>query len=156
MNADPLAALRPLHAPDPVSWWPPAPGWWLSALLLLLFVCGMTLLIRRTLQRNRYRRAAAAELAQLLAATRDGLEPRVFAAAASALLRRAALAHYPRHEVAHLTGAAWLAFLDRSGATGEFSNGPGRALQDAAYDPSAPCDVDALQRLCHDWLRRHR
>ena len=28
---DPLAGLRPLHRPLPVSWWPPAPGWWLLA-----------------------------------------------------------------------------------------------------------------------------
>jgi len=156
MNPDPLAALRPLHAPDPIGWWPPAPGWWLAALLLLAIVSAVTLLIRRWRRRNRYRRAALSELAWLHAQARNGMEARQFAAAASILLRRAALAHYPRNQVAMLTGTAWLEFLDRSGATSEFSQGPGRALQDAAYDPSAPCDIEALQRLCHDWLRRHR
>ena len=33
--SDPLAELRGYHPPDPVSWWPPAPGWWLLALLIL-------------------------------------------------------------------------------------------------------------------------
>ncbi|MDP7406676.1 MAG: DUF4381 domain-containing protein, partial [SAR324 cluster bacterium] len=29
MNQDPLAALRDVHLPPAVSWWPPAPGWWI-------------------------------------------------------------------------------------------------------------------------------
>ena len=29
MKQDPLAALRDIHMPEAVAWWPPAPGWWL-------------------------------------------------------------------------------------------------------------------------------
>ena len=36
---DPLAQLRDIHLPEPVSWWPPALGWWLVAMTV------MTLLI---------------------------------------------------------------------------------------------------------------
>ena len=31
---DPLAALHPLRTPEPIGWWPLAPGWW----VLLMFV----------------------------------------------------------------------------------------------------------------------
>lgn len=29
--------LRDIHLPDPVSWWPPAPGWYGVLLLLIIF-----------------------------------------------------------------------------------------------------------------------
>jgi hypothetical protein len=35
-NNDALANLKPLIAPEPISWWPLAPGWWLVGAALLL------------------------------------------------------------------------------------------------------------------------
>jgi hypothetical protein len=154
MNADPLAALRPLHAPDPIGWWPPAPLWWLAGLLSLVLVGLGIRALWRHVRRNRYRRAAQRALS---AAWRDAAgQPDRFAAQATQLLRRAALTRYGPAPVASLTGGAWLAFLDRSGRMEGFASGPGEALARAPYDPSAPCDAAALERLCRRWLRRHR
>lgn len=38
---DALANLKPLVAPEPVSWWPPAPGWWILGVTLLLLLAGL-------------------------------------------------------------------------------------------------------------------
>lgn len=166
---DPLAALRDWHLPDPVSWWPPAPGWWLIVGLVL---AACALVLRwwwRRRQQGAPARAAMAELGRLragLAADGDG---RHYAAAVSALLRRLALARYPREQVAGLTGADWLAFLDRSGGGGRFAEGPGRVLAGIPYRlPEGPLDdrgrdqtdptLDSagLARLAGDWIRAHR
>ena len=46
--------LRGLHFPEPISWWPLAPGWWL---LLAIFLVVLGLLLRSWLRRRA--RAAA-------------------------------------------------------------------------------------------------
>ena len=53
MDPDQLP-LRDLHLPDPVGWWPPAPGWW-----LLLATLAMLLIWLAVVLRSRHRRGAA-------------------------------------------------------------------------------------------------
>ena len=73
----------------------------------------------------------------------------------STLLKRVALARFPRKEVASLTGNAWLTFLDRTGGDGGFVSGPGRVLATAPYAPNAVVDHAALIDLAKDWVRRN-
>ncbi len=47
---DPLAQLRDIHLPDPISWWPPAPGWWVLAVVVLALLFFMTRKVRHTVQ----------------------------------------------------------------------------------------------------------
>ena len=42
-NNDVLANLKPLVAPAPISWWPPAPGWWILGAILLIALVGLTI-----------------------------------------------------------------------------------------------------------------
>lgn len=147
MNPEALP-LRDLHLPEAVGWWPPAPGWWLLfGLLLLLLALAARALYRRH-RRNAARRLALAELARLKSAWDRDRNTAVLAARTSDLLRRAMLAYAPRHEVAGLTGHAWLEWLDRGLERQPFSRGPGRNLSDLPYrDPAAGAvevDVDGL------------
>lgn len=156
MNADPLAALRPLHLPDTVGWWPPAPGWWLLGIALIAVVTLGIRALRRRRRRSRYRRAALAELAACAREARASGDAQGFAANASAILRRAALHRYPRARVAPLCGDAWLAFLEESGRISGFRDGAGRVLGEAVYAGTLQCDVSALEELCRHWLKAHR
>jgi hypothetical protein len=158
MNADPLAQLRDWHLPDPIQWWPPAPGWWIAAgvvVAVLLWLAGVRW--RRHRRRGAAARSALRELAALRAAVRADGDTRAFVAALSRLLRRLALARFPREQVAGLTGDAWLAFLDATGGGDGFRHGPGRALADLVYgatragDP--PPSSDVLAELAETWIR---
>ncbi|MBK8637323.1 MAG: DUF4381 domain-containing protein [Chromatiaceae bacterium] len=150
---DPLAELRGYHLPDPVSWWPPAPGWWLLALLglsLLGLLAGW--LVRRH-RRGAASRAAQAELAAIRAALAQDGDTAACARGLSRLLRRFALVRFPRRAVAGLSGEAWLAFLDAQGGAGRFQSGPGRLLLDAPYRPPQDLPIAELAGLVEDWIR---
>ncbi len=68
MNNDALANLKPLIAPPPIPWWPPALGWWiLGAVLLLLLVIFLIFCWRRWRHhRNTAYQREAMQLIELL------------------------------------------------------------------------------------------
>lgn len=158
MTAEALAELRDWHLPDPVSWWPPAFGWWLVAVLILI-----ALIVARSRgwqwqhwpRRTVLQRAARRELAQLQRELETSGDRRRYLAAVSRLLRRLALAQYPAAQVAGLTGEAWLAFLDATGGAGAFSDGVGRVLIEAAYRPDLAddCDIEPVAALVERWVK---
>ncbi|SFM53632.1 DUF4381 domain-containing protein [Shimia aestuarii] len=141
---DLINQLQEVPDPAPVSMVPQTQGWIVLAGFLL---AALLLLLRAVLRRHRanaYRRAA-------LAALRDAGDDPV---AVSAILKRAALAAFPRAQVASLTGNGWLAFLEDTSQAAGFRDGPGQALADAAYSPN-PQLVHGLNALACEWVRGH-
>jgi hypothetical protein len=156
MTPDPLAQLRDYHLPEPVSWWPPAPGWWLLALIALLALVWLALFLRRHLQLRAARRLALRELKALEQAFEHKPDATTLLRELSRLLRRFALARFPREQVAGLSGADWLAFLDRQHPGLGFLDGPGRRLLDAPYRPAAAAeDLPELIGLVRRWIARN-
>jgi hypothetical protein len=140
-----LSHLADIVMPLPIGWWPLAPGWWI---LGAAFIAAAAILIGQAVLRyraNAYRRAALAELARV-----DGSAD---IAGISAVLKRAALAAYPRATVAGLTGTGWLAFLDRTGGTDAFTR------SSAGFDrmeAGVHADKAAIVAAARRWLKRHR
>ncbi|GAB4066823.1 DUF4381 domain-containing protein [Ancylobacter sonchi] len=152
MDEADLSRLADIVVPPPVAWWPPAPGWWM--LLAALLAAGLILLVAavRRWRRNAYRREALAALDRLGPATdAAGI------AAVSAVLKRTALAAYPRDQVASLTGRAWVAFLDRTSGSQTFS---ASGLAGAASGAPAGEETEqlgaALLAAARRWVTHHR
>jgi hypothetical protein len=143
--------LRDIHMPAAPPLWPLAPGWWLFAALAVAAIGVLAWRLLGLWRARRRRERIVAEL-ERLGAERTGP---ALVGDVSALLKRAALSRFPRAEVAGLTGADWLAFLDRTGGAGAFARGPGRVLADGAYAPRQDCDADALIGLARRWLRKN-
>lgn len=150
MNATPLP-LRDIHLPEPISWWPPALGWWLLAGTLL----GIGIAIqawRMWRARFRIRDAALAEIARIRARHARHADPALLAADLSALLRRVCLHLHPPHQVASLTGPAWLELLERTTPHFSFSNAGGAPLINAPFEPDPIFDPEALLNACQGWI----
>ncbi|GAA4652436.1 DUF4381 domain-containing protein [Kistimonas scapharcae] len=154
-----LEALRPNHLPDPVTWWPPAPGWWLAALIVLAGVGISAFLLYRHYARNRYRRAALQESQNIAAALENGEDSHAFVSDLNRLLKRVALSAWPRDTVAALHGNAWLDFLDKTSRSNDFTTGPGQVFGDERFAPGVhtlnQTEIDQLQRLVERWIRKH-
>ncbi len=151
MNPDATLPLRDIHLPDPVSWWPPAPGWWALLLLLVLLIALAGWLWHRHRQRA-VQRAAQTALQTIAARYQADGDNAALARDLSILLRRVCLSHYPRQQVAGLNGEAWLAWLDRDLEQRPFQTGIGRVLLNAPYQPQVDYDGAALIRLCRQWI----
>jgi hypothetical protein len=147
-----LSNLRDIVLPPDVPLWPPAPGWWIVAAACAAAAGGIAAMAMLRHRRNAYRREALRALERI-----DGLAEPAAAWQVSTVLKRAALVAYPREEVARLSGAAWLDFLDRTGRTEAFTQGPARALPALAF--GGPGDKEAMAAIVEEarrWIRAHR
>jgi hypothetical protein len=160
-----LDQLHPLLLPAPAPWTPQTPGWAVLAAAVLLLLGWAAWRGWRRWRANRHRRLALAELRRLRSALHapDTTPPQRLAHARRLpeLVRRLALAHAPRTDVAPLQGAAWADCLDRSlrDAARPFTQGAGRRLVDWAYLPETALPWDELEpllALLERWVRRHR
>ena len=150
---DPLAQLRDIHLPAEVSAWPPGPLWWVLMLLCLgLAALALTWWLRRR-ERRRYRSLATEELQVLLMQWREDQDGDSYRSSANRVLKRAALAAFPRAEVAGLSGASWAQYLDQhcEGST------LGNLIDDRFYAPAGESlDPEALHQASLYWLKNHR
>lgn len=125
--------LRDLHLPEVIGLWPLAPGWWV---LIALGVAGIGYLLYGQYQKWRWnaaRRLALSELRRVRTEYEGGADALTLGKELSELVRRSMLAYAPRGDVAGLTGASWLAWLDRGLANNPFTEGAGKTLETLPY-----------------------
>jgi hypothetical protein len=154
--------LRDIHLPEPVSWWPVAPGWW--ALLALLVVAIVMFAVLRKVNRNRrlnrlLRDEIRHELETIKQHYHQSANAVMLARELSQLLRRAGISYYSASNIAGLTGDDWLRFLAQTHSNERpklsFSSDNARTLLTAPYlDDNAQIELDAerLIALCESWL----
>ena len=147
-------ALRDIHLPGEISFWPPAPGWWILVALIIAAVAGGIWLYRHNRQLKLSATRMAREQLQLIVARyQSDKDPLELIQQLSVLLRRLSISLYPRTEVASLTGQAWLEFLDRQSAQQNFSTGSGRLLSEAPYRRTVDAaEAEQVLQYCQQWI----
>ncbi len=150
---DLIARMRELHLPDPVGWWPPAPGWWALAVVVLIAAGVVWGFWHR---RGALRRAALSELRRIREEYQENNDTRRLMSELSVLLRRLALGRSPRSQAAGLTGEAWLHYLDEAAGDDIFAVGEGRLFASSPYRAGGvpPGTADRVIDLVEHWIRR--
>ena len=142
----PLDNLHDFYQPPPPAWTPQTVGWYVVFAIAGLFLLWLVIHNVRRWRANRYRREALHELAMA--------QPQEF----SALLKRTALAAWPREKVASLSGESWLAFLNQTASGELFRDSPSNRVEEVALRamPLSGNDEQALRAAIANWIRRHR
>ena len=149
-----LEQLRPDILPDPVSGWPPAPGWWLLAAIVLLALLFIVYRLIRFYMSRRYRRRALKAVKHLHRSS-GNMKPASLLGHYNRILKQASLTAYPEQDVAGLHGIQWLTFLDQAASTNGFTHGHGRALGTTRFAPAPEVDIEGLYQLTCHWIRKH-
>ena len=154
MNPDLLSQLRDIHASPELPWWPPAPGWWVLALLLLLVLAWLTRRAMnnyRVLQRRRHMLAWVDGLQASLDAEHH---PQAFLSTLNQIFKIVALRAFPERRCAQLSGREWVDFL-REQIGDSADAGALAALATGPYEPAPGFDAIELCELTRTWIRRH-
>lgn len=147
---DPVAGLIDMPLPAPIGLWPQTIAARVVCIAILIAVAAMVGRWLYLWHANRYRRAALADLDRILKGSSA-----IVVSQLALLVRRTALAVFPRQKVAELSGDAWLAFLDHSYGGHEFSTGAGRVLSRGPYEPPQGALAADLPDLVRRWIRTH-
>ncbi|MGC1183351.1 DUF4381 domain-containing protein [Legionella sp.] len=154
-KTDLLAQLKDIHLPNPVSWWPLAPGWYVLITLVLL----LTLYLVCRAYRRYYYALAKKQALILLATYQKNYEEEQDVALTSAhiseLLRRVALVYFPRKQVASLHGQAWLQFLNQTSKGIDF-NAIHTMLLDTPFKAKDIIDLNPLFNKARLWIKQRR
>ena len=158
---NPLDQLKDIHLPNPVSLWPPAIGWWVLAVLALFGLAALLMFLLRHHRKQRYRRLACQQLAQLHQCYQEERNDLDYLLSINKLLKQVSVNYYNKNQVSRLSGEAWLTFLDQTGNTRAFSQGPGRVLATGPYATPEQLsteltDIEPLSQCCSDWIKGHR
>lgn len=146
MNPGAELALRDIHLPEPISWWPLAPGWWILLGVVILLLCALIYSVYLW-RSKRVLRQLQHELQQLKRTYQKNGDTAQTIKQLSVLLRRAGISYFPRHDVASLTGDNWLNFLDEISHGKDFSKGIGKVIRSGPYQRAQAIDSKQLEAL---------
>lgn len=148
-----LDKLRDIRLPEPIGWWPLAPGWW--GLLVVCVLAGVALAIFEIRRRRTLRHLALLELAALKRKLTETADARKIGVDLAVLLRRVAVRTEERKSLAGRAGLPWAVELSKGEAG--FSPEIARCLADAPYAPAEAADPLPPETFeqAEKWIRRN-
>ena len=154
MNPDLLSQLRDIHAAPALPWWPPAPGWWLLALILLVLLLWLGRRVRARYRVHQRRKQMLGWIDHLNANIDPQRDPQAYLSTLNRIFKLVALRAFPGQHCAALAGQDWADFL-----TANMKNSQSAAalnvLASGPYDPSPRFDPETISELTRFWIKQH-
>lgn len=154
-NPSSLTQLKDIHLPSPISWWPLAPVWYLlitfSIFSLIIFIYYLHKKYTHTLAKKQ----ALILLKQYQKNYETNPHVPLTSAQISELLRRVALAYYPREQVASLYGEEWVTFLNQTAKGVDFYSLKSLLLE-APFKAEEVMNLKPLFDAAQLWIKQRR
>ena len=165
--------LRDIHTPEPISWWPMAPGWWvLIVLAVILFVVLFRHLRKRRRERE-YRNYLSEQLDAIYTIWQKDQNVSTYCQQANQLLKRAMVKvqtdsldskttklseNSELDSISALSGSAWLESLEslHKPMSEPVHKALGLYVYQANTRIESAVDVPSLQAELAEWLSQHR
>ena len=152
-GANLLGLLKDIHAAPDAPFWPPAPGWWLVAVLVLIALF-FVLRALATYWRAWQRRNRLFGFVDFVRTAIDpGDQPQAYLSCLNRVLKIVAIRAFPEQQCAFMQGQDWSAFLSARlekcdpQSLAMFALGP--------YQPSPDFDAEALDGIARQWIRQY-
>ncbi len=148
----------PILPPEPVSFWPPQPGWYVVIALLLFLMGFIAYKLVQKKRRNAYRKRALEEHEKLSVLT---YHPKLIPQLNTLLKITALQAGFPRAKIAGLTGREWIDFLEQTAMDNQFTSSQSRLLSLGSYASMEQVKVDSgewnqILFLTEHWILKHK
>lgn len=143
--------LRDIHLPDPVSWWPPAPGWYGVLLLLVLLIVAAWFVLKKQRQLS-LKKLAILELDKIELAFAQHQNTQQLCSDVSILLRRIAMSYTTRDNQAGVIGKEWLNQLNRLSGQILFDDQLADYLLFAPYQKQNTAPAERLISAVKQWI----
>ena len=150
-----LAQLADIHLPADISFWPPALGWWVLALLLLIASSFATRKLYKKAEQRKACQYALAELENCLEKLDESAGQKKllrYVNDVNTVLRRVALVKFPESNPGSLVGETWVAFIRRTGNSSQLDDQLSAALSHGRFRKQIEVDSQALNQMARSWI----
>ena len=146
-----LAQLQDIHSAGQPLWWPPAPGWWILAIILLLVLAFVLRKIVKWLSVRRRRKTWLRALEDLIREYDPVQHPHEYLAGLNRLFRAVAVKAFPGTACARLQGEEWVAFIASLMPEQHAADQLG-ALATGPYEPLPRFEASFLNASASTWV----
>lgn len=148
---NPLEGLKDIRTPAAIESWPPAYGWWLLVLLVVIGICLFTKWLIKAQKVGQAKRQALQTLQNI-----DDSEPD-YVSQLNQLLKRVAMTYFPTQNVQAIHGSQWTDFLVKtlpSNKVKDFS-GSFELMQQSLYQPhtSENTEFSDYRKSVETWIK---